>query len=62
MSPFWIKATWWMIVNLWNEFTWAILVGTITQHVVKYFPNLKKGWVEHWSVFARIAVGLGQWR
>ena len=51
-----------MIVNLWNEFTWAILVGTITQHVVKYFPNLKKGWVEHWSVFARIAVGLGQWR
>jgi hypothetical protein len=36
MTPFWIKWSWWLICNLWQEFTWAILVGSFAH----YFPRI----------------------
>ena len=36
MSPFWIKWSWWLICQLWQEFTWAVLVLSFATH----FPRL----------------------
>jgi hypothetical protein len=38
MSKFWITISWLVIVYLWQEFTWRIVVGSVKQH----WENLKR--------------------
>jgi len=44
----WVEISWWLIVWLSREFTWAVVGLT--------FLNLKRGWVAHWRAIRASAI------